>query len=204
MQADIKSVPLPAPMAANAQQAPSAEALAWAQKHVAAWPERTRQLAARLITKYGPPTESTERRLTWYGKAPWKRTTLYREEVQHNFANAHKDVLEQTINYRVPVDKVAALVAFNGSLIVSRTRGELSAVSDGEDTNFLVLNVAHDIVNGERDVDQARTYYAQVVRARMIKEPEPYLQGLHFEPTRDGAADPDEIAPLIKHMSGGD
>jgi hypothetical protein len=203
-QTNVKSVPLPPAPAANAQQqTPSAESLAWVQKHAGAWPEKTRQIAARLVTKYGPPAEATERQITWSGNGPWKRTTLYREEVQHNFASSHKDVLEQTINYKVPADKLAALAAFNGSVVVNRTRGELASTSDGEDTNFLALNIADDVIKGERDPDQARTYYAQIIRARMIREPEAYLQGLKFKPAA-ATADPDEVAPLIKHMGGRD
>src|SRR5215468_3375631 len=95
-QEDVKSVPLPPPTAANAQQSstPSTEALTWVQKHLAAWPEKTRALAAQLITKYGPPKDASEQQISWYRNGPWKRSTLYREEVQHNFANPHKDVLE--------------------------------------------------------------------------------------------------------------
>jgi hypothetical protein len=156
---------------------------------------------AQLISKYGMPAEATERHVTWYGNGPWKKTTLYKEEVPHNFASAHKDVLEQTISYKVPVDKVAALVQFNGSVVVNRTRGELSSSADAEELNFLALNVADDVIRGDRDVEQARTHYAQLVRAKMIKEPEAELQALKFKPVAN-AGDPDEIAPLIRHMSG--
>jgi hypothetical protein len=200
-QESVKSVPLPPPPAASAPQSSSTEAITWAQKHLATWPEKTRRLAAQLVTKYGPPAEVTERQITWYANGPWKRTTLYKEEVQHNFANPHKDVLEQVVAYRVPLDKVGPLAEFNGSVVVNRTRGELASSSDAEDTNFLALNVADDLIRGERDVERARTYYAQIVRAKMIKEPEPYLQTLKFKPAKD-TADPDEIAPLIRHMSG--
>jgi hypothetical protein len=202
-QADVKSVPLPPPAPASSQQQPSADSLAWVQKHVSSWPEKTRRLAAQLVTKYGVPAEASERQITWYANGPWKRTTLYKEEVQHNFANSHKDVLEQTVSYKVPADKLAVLAQFNGSIVIHRTRGEMSSTSDSEDTNFLALNVADDVVNGERDAEQARTYYAQIIRAKMIKEPEPYLQALKFKPAAD-TADPDEIAPLIRHMGGGD
>ncbi|MEP7244437.1 MAG: hypothetical protein ABI885_12265 [Gammaproteobacteria bacterium] len=174
------------------------------QKHLAGWPQKTQKLGAQLITQYGPPTESTERQITWYANGPWKRTTLYKEETQHNFASPHNDILEQTINYRVPLDKLANLGEFNGSVVPNRTRGELSSTSDSEDTNFLALNVANDIVTGERTVEEALTYYAQIIRAKMIKEPEPYLQGLKFKPEKTAAdtADPGEVAPLIKHMAG--
>jgi hypothetical protein len=85
---------------------------------------------------------------------------------------------------------------------VNRTRGEISSISDGEDTNFLALNVADELIKGERDVEQAMTYYAQLIRARMIKEPERDLQTLKFTPAKPAdTADPGEIAPLIKHMA---
>lgn len=200
-QADVKSVPLPAqPTSSSSQQQPSADSLAWVQKHAASWPEKTRRVAAQLITKYGPPAEFTERQISWYANGPWKRTTLYKEEVQHNFANPHKNVLEQTVSYRVPPEKLAALAQFNGSIVVNRTRGEMSSTSDAEDTNFLALNVADDLIRGERDAEQARTYYAQIIRAKMIKEPEAYLQSLKFKPATN-TSDPDEVAPLIRHMS---
>lgn len=204
-QAQIKSVPLSkaAPTSVAAPRAPSAAAETWVRKHIASWPKTVRRVAAELITRYGPPDEATSRELTWYQNAPWKRTRLYREGAKHDFASVHTDILEQTIDYRVPPEKIAALVQFDGSLIVDRTRGELSSISESEDTNFLALNVAYDVIRGERNVDQARTYYAQLVRAKMIKEPEADLQRLKFEPAPD-AADPDEIAPLIRHMSGED
>ena len=196
------SIPMPPPPAPAAAQAPSAEAQAWVQKHLAGWPQRTQRLGAQLVTKYGPPTDVGERQVTWYGNGPWKRTTLFKEEVTHNFANAHKDVLEQTVSYRVPPDKVAAITQYNGSVVVNRTRGEISSTSDGEDTNFLALNVADDIVKGSRDVEQAMSYYAQLIRAKMIKEPEHDLQALRFSPQKPAeAADPGEVAPLLKHIA---
>jgi hypothetical protein len=202
-QGNTQSIPMPPPPPPVSAQAPSAEAQAWVRKHLAGWPQRTQRLGAQLVTKYGPPKDVSERQVTWYENGPWKRTTLYKEEITHNFANVHQDVLEQTINYRVPLDKVAALATYNGSVVVSRTRGEISSSSDSEDTNFLALNVADDIVRGERDVEQGMAHYAQLIRAKMIKEPERDLQGLKFTPPRSSAdtADPGEIAPLIRHMA---
>jgi hypothetical protein len=201
---DIHSIPMPPPAPTAAEQAaPSADAKAWANKHLAEWPESTRKLAAQLVTKYGHPQEITARQLTWYDNGPWKRTTLHRQEVKHNFASPHEDVLEQTVNYRVPLDKFDELARFDGSVVPNRTRGELTSTSDSEAGNFLALNVADDLVKGERNVEQALTYYAQIIRAKMINEPEPYLQKLKFRPPKTSAdtADPGEIAPLIRHMN---
>ena len=202
----VQSVPLPPPATLASQTTPSTEALAWAQKSLAGWPESTRRLGAQLMTKYGQPAEVTARQVTWVGNGQWARTTLYKEGPQHNFAAPHRNVLEQAVLYKVPVDKLVPLAQFNRSLVPNLARGELVASADSEEVNFLAINVAEDIVKGERTPEEARIYFAQLVRAKMIKEPERDLQKLKFTPpkTAADAADADEVAPLIKHMSGGD
>ena len=69
----------------------------------------------------------------------------------------------------------------DGSLILERTKGEISARCDKEDANFLAINLAHDIVTGKRSVDDARKFYADSMMA-MMKENKKneYLQGFRF------------------------
>ncbi len=203
-QAEIKSVPLSAPAVLPSQSPPSTEALAWSQKNLAGWPEGTRRLGAQLMTKYGAPVEVTPRQVTWINSGPWVRTTLYKDGVAHNFATPHRNVLEQAVLYKVPVDKLVALAQFNRSLVVDLARGELVSSSDSEEINFLSVNVADDVVKGQRTAEEARIYFAQLVRAKMIKEPEKELQKLKFAPAKSAkeTADADEVAPLIRHMNG--
>jgi hypothetical protein len=178
------------------------EAAAWVQKNLAGWPKVSLAVAGDLITEYGLPQESNAREITWYDNGPWKRTVLHKEETQHNFPYPHKDVLEQTVNYRVPHDKVADLVKYNGSLVVDRTRGELTVHCNDERMNILTLNIANDIVKGDRSVEQALAYHAQVIRGVQIGEPETYPDKLRFKAPQPAAetADPDEEAPLLKHL----
>ncbi len=186
------------------QTAPvSPEAAAWAQKNLAGWPKLSIGLASDLITQYGLPKESTAHELTWYDNGPWKRTVLHREEIEHNFPYPHKDVLEQTVNYRVPVGKIADLVKYDGSLVVDRTRGELTVHCNNEESNTLTLNIADDIVKGDRSVEQALAYHAQVIRGVQIGEPETYPYKLRFKAPQPSAdsADPAEEAPLLKHLN---
>jgi hypothetical protein len=203
-QAEIKSVPMPPPVVLPSMVKPSAEALAWSQKHLAGWPEATRRLGAQLMTKYGAPAEITARQVTWLNSGQWARTTLYKEGVAHNFAAPHRNVLEQAVLYKVPIDKLVALAQFNRSLVVDLARGELVSSADSEEINYLTVNVADDVVKGQRSAEEARIYFAQLVRAKMIKEPERELQRLKFTPARSAkeTADPDEVAPLIRHMNG--
>jgi hypothetical protein len=204
-QAQIKSVPMPPPTVLPSLVQPSKEALAWSHKHLAGWPEATQRLGAQLMTKYGAPTEITKRQITWINSGPWARTTLYKEGVAHNYASPHRNVLEQAVLYKVPIDKLVALAQFNRSLVVDLARGELVSSSDSEEINFLTVNVADEVIRGKRTAEEARIHFAQLVRAKMIKEPEQELQKLEFMPAKSSkeTADPDEIAPLIRHMNGG-
>jgi hypothetical protein len=182
--------------------APRVDAPAWVQKNLVGWPPLTVKVAVDLVRKYGIPAEHDGHCLTWYANPPWRETTLYREEVQHNFPQPHKDILQQSVNYRVPPEKVGDLAAYNGSIVVDRTRGELAAHCDTEAANILALNIANDIVRGERSVEQALGYHAQVVRGVAIGEPESYPLKLRFpvDPSSRQSADPAEEAPLLYHL----
>jgi hypothetical protein len=171
------------------------------EKHLAGWPEARRKLAATLIEKYGAPQEATPHALIWLEKAPWKRMVLHRVGVKHNFPSAHEDVLEQTVNYRVPVEKASDLVKYNGSLVVDCTLGELSAHCDSEPQNTIALNIADDIVTGNRTVDEGQAYHAQMVRALQTHVAEAYPRKLKFKllPSSE-TADPGEEAPLLRHL----
>ena len=63
---------------------------------------------------------------------PWKRTELINEEINHDFPLPHKDMLFQTVNLQVPPDKFDEIAAFDGSLVINRTRGEIAAFCDKE------------------------------------------------------------------------
>jgi hypothetical protein len=192
------NVLLAAATAAPASSSKSAEE--WAQKNLEGWPPKTIALAVELIRKYGPPSEATPHQVTWFRNGPWKRTALFKDGVPHNFPKPHEDVLEQTVDYRVPLDKVADLLRYNGSLVVDRTRGELSAHCDSEQQNLITLNIADDIVKGERNVEQALAYHAQIIVGLRDREPETYPQKLRFKPPASPTAEAGDEAPLLVHL----
>ena len=188
----------PADSSKSAAQSAAQSAESWAQKNLAGWPAKTIALAVELLKKYGQPAEATPTQVTWFHNGPWKRTVLFKEGVTHNFPKPHQDVLEQTIDYRVPVEKVAELLKYNGSLVIDRTRGELSAHCDSEKQNLIALNIANDIVTGDRNVEQALAYHAQIIVGLRDGEPESYPQKLRFKPVE--SADAAEEAPLLVHL----
>jgi hypothetical protein len=162
------------------------------------WPQGPRDAARELAKKYGAPDEVTPRMLVWHDTGPWKRTVVYRDEVQHDWPEPHTDFVEQFIDYKVPVDKFDDLAAFDGSVIAERTKGELSARCGKEAMNFLAINLAHDVARGAAKVDTARKRYEQAAAAFMAKRPLPITQKLLFQPVVGQTADPDRPAKSDK------
>lgn len=157
------------------------------------WKAKPQDLARKLIAKYGPPQESTPQRMIWHHNGPWKQTVLLNEEIPHNFPKPHTDMLEQTVEYRVPPEKVDELTEFDGSVLVDRTRGQLSARCDSEEGNLLAINLANEIITGKRDVKGARQHYAEAILQKKHSE---YKDGLLFFLPVSNQADTDESIPL--------
>lgn len=163
------------------------------------WPANTKEASNVIIGKFGIPDELTSSSLIWKDKGVWKKTVLMRDEIPHDFPMPHTDYLLQTINYKVPVEKYDDLASFDGSVIVDRTKGTLSARCDREEMNFLALNLAHDIITGKKTVEEARDYYAKT--ATKFKEgnkADTYVQGLQFSVRQDETGDRDAPVKAMK------
>lgn len=155
------------------------------------WPEESREAAKLVIDQYGAPDEATESQLIWRNPGPWKRIVASKVFHEHNFPAPHIDSVESFIDYQVPVGKFDDLAAFDGSVIVERTAGEVSARCHDEQANFLALNLMHDIVTDAKSVEEARAYYAKEFADYRRGKPTPYMEKLHFSPGNSDAADPD-------------
>lgn len=180
---------------ASAQAAPAAGNTEEVEQMVAAWPEASRMAATDMMQKYGPPQEVTASMLMWRDNGPWKWTKVSREPIQHNFPMPHPDLLEQAINYQAPVEMYDDLARYDGSVIVERTKGQMSARCDKEGANFLAINLANDVATGKRTVEEARTYYAAAIKRFMSsKQMDPYMQKIQFQVSQQATGDPDRPA----------
>lgn len=162
-----------------------------AEEIVADWPAAPKGMAEKLLECYGPPNEATPTKMFWYRKGPWARIELTADEVIHNFPTPHTDYLTQYVDFPVPVSKAAELLEFDGSVIIDRTAGQIGARCDAESANVLTLNLAVEIIEGRRTVDDARNLYAESIAAWSMGRDAPYAERLLFEP-RMGSGDPDE------------
>ena len=162
-----------------------------ASETTATWPEESREAAQLVVEKYGEPQEVSASLLLWHRPGPWKRMVATKDFDAHSFPAPHNDSVQSVLDYHVPPDAVTALAHFDGSVVVDRTRGEISARCHDEEANNLALNLAHDVVTGAKTVDEARAYYAKEFTDYRRGKPTPYMDELRV-PADPGAADPDE------------
>jgi len=160
------------------------------------WPMSAQMAAADMMKKYGAPQEATATMLRWNNNGPWKYTVISNYETPHRFPMPHPDVMEQAIDYRVPVAMFDDLAAYDGSVTADRTQGHLAARCDKEGANFLAINLANDVVTRRKTVPAARAYYARAINTFMkAGRMDPYMQRLQFTPPQR-ANDPDMPARM--------
>lgn len=171
----------------------SKEELSKVTEQVKSWPEESKKAADFMVKKYGMPNEITDSMLVWNDVKPFKKSIVYKEAVVHKFPTEHKDVLEHFIDYESPsADKVAEVWNFDGSVILERTKGEMSARCDREEANILALNLADDIIKGERSVEDARMEYGRQILSLSQNKPQKLAQELAFAPSSAFAGDSDQ------------
>lgn len=164
-----------------------------AEQMIATWKPMPKEVAAKIIAKYGQPAEVSANRLIWHDNGPWKFTELVNEEVPHDFPMPHKDMLYQAIAYKIDPDEADKLLQYDGSVILERTKGMIAARCDKEEANFLAINLAHEVASGKRNVDEARRFYAESVAMAMKGgKPNDYMMGFKFSPAKSDQGDRDK------------
>ena len=165
-----------------------------AERVIRDWPEASRKAARNMIQQYGQPDEVSNAALVWMENDPWHLTMVQREPVQHNFPMPHKDVLAQTVYLEVPTGKFDDIARFDGSIILDRTKGTITARCDSEEANTLAINLARRVANDELDVEEAREEFARLMRNyQQDGRRHASLRRLQFEPASAATAgDPGE------------
>jgi hypothetical protein len=169
------------------------------------WPDAPGNLARQIAEKYGPPNEATPTRLFWERRGPWKRMEISADPVVHNWPAPHGDFFTQVIDYRVPPEMAHLVAMFDGSILVDRTRGEVWARCDSEAANVLGLNMVHDVVTGQKTVEQARETSSQETVAYNLGRAAPHAERLLFEIPNGGTEDldrPSIARPIVQQLAG--
>jgi hypothetical protein len=155
------------------------------------WNAQARQAAQQMYQRYGAPHEVSANRLVWRNNGGWRATEVINQEVEHNFPAPHHDVLRQTVAMNVPPEKIAELAQFSGSVLVDRTKGEITVRCDSEANNTIALNLANDIVTGRLTADQARSRFTELAQAVQNGQRPTYANGFQFSVSAANTAFPD-------------
>ena len=164
-----------------------------AEHIIDSWPEESREAAQLVVDKYGEPTESTPSQLVWRNVGPWKRLVATKEFYEHNFPAPHIDAVESFIDYAVPTEMATPLAKYDGSVVVERTAGEVSARCHDEEANNLALNLMHDIVQGKKSVMKHTITTPRSSWTFAVASPPPIWRS---------CASPREMGPAAPPMSG--
>lgn len=140
------------------------------------WTDSSVAAAKEMISKYGDPHEKTSDSLIWRNVAPFKKIIVHREVYSHRFPLLHQNSLQHIVDYKAPAGKVDDVWKYNGSIVLDRTKGEMSSFADSEAMNVLALNMAHKVLSGSMSADAARITYG--------KETMNYLNGIDTENTK--------------------
>jgi hypothetical protein len=165
--------------------------MAQMDRTIASWPAASKEAVMFMTKKYGPPAAMTAEMALWGKTGPWKRTVVFAREYPHEFPMHHTDVMQQWVDYKAPADMYDELAMYDGSVVLERTSGEISARCDKEGANFLALNLAHDVATGKQTVEGARKMYGEQIMAMKAMKPAPYTERLMFTPMSSGTGDPD-------------
>jgi hypothetical protein len=125
------------------------------------WPDSSITAAKEMISKYGDPQETTSTSLIWRNIAPFKRIIVHKEVYNHRFPLLHQNALEHVVNYKAKPEKIDDVWKYNGSIVLDRTKGEMSSFAENEAMNILALNLAHDVLSSRMSADAARVTYGK-------------------------------------------
>lgn len=125
------------------------------------WPESSITAAKEMVSKYGEPAEKTSDTLVWRNIAPFKKIIVHKEVYSHRFPLLHQNSLQHIVDYKAPISKIDDIWRYNGSIVLDRTKGEMSSFAENEAMNILALNLAHQVMSGKMGPETARVTYGK-------------------------------------------
>ncbi|HVL55931.1 MAG TPA: hypothetical protein VM491_05470 [Burkholderiaceae bacterium] len=156
------------------------------------WPRRTQAVIETIIERYGAPQRISPVALVWEGNGPWKRTLIYNDSPAlrrppgvEPLTRSPKDVLQQFIEYRAPASDFGKIVMFDDCAVMSRPASfEIEARCDNEESNLLMVNLAHSVIAGERGFEEARAAYAEGIAQIAAGKVPRQAREIDFSPTK--------------------
>lgn len=147
-----------------------------AEEVISAWTPECAAMARNFMEEYGQPDTEDPNQLFWLYNGPWARTIV--EERSTTMEASCR--LSQTVPFDLTVNDAAAAESFDSRITADPLRSELSVDSDSEQTSFLLVNLAHDVVRGRKTVRQARAAFSRIDALSGAGKASPYTSRLLF------------------------
>ncbi|MDQ3140615.1 MAG: hypothetical protein M3Q56_00030 [Bacteroidota bacterium] len=181
----------------KASASPTEKSISSPMDDMNGWSDASKMAVMMMKKQYGEPEAKTADMMMWKNTGQWKKTVVYAKEFKHDFPMPHTDVMEQWIDYKVPQEKFNELAMFDGSVVCNRTSGEISARCDKEGANFLAINLANDVIKGNKDYNNARDFYAKTIKEFINGGKPAYMEKLQFDVASGNTADADKPSSII-------
>lgn len=149
------------------------------------WPTFSRVTAELAVSRYGLPEIVTPEALTWNAAGPWMKTVIYRTGRQHAYPQKHEDIIRQSMVFEVSAAKAAALAKMDMGLSVEGNPTVISVLSDSEESNMLAMNLAHEVVGGQRTPADARAFFRKTIELSAQGKNSPYTEVILSVPWGD-------------------
>lgn len=146
------------------------------QRILANWPRESRTTANLAVKRFGPPVSASPEALAWNKSGPWGRTEVFRSGEKRSFPLEHRDIIRQSVPRQVTAEQAAILEQMDIGLSVAGKPTLLSSISDSEESNFLGINVADEVLSGERSPEEARAFYRKTSQAAAAGKSSPYTE----------------------------
>jgi hypothetical protein len=149
---------------------------AWSLTVTDNWTQPSRAAARELIEKYGVPSRTSPGELVWDEVGRWQRLAV-RDRFPGETGN---HIVTGSIRYHIPAGKRRELESFSDALKISPDGRSISATAASEQLDFLALNLAHEIVQGVRNAEQARKFHDRAVELAAAGKTPLHMRGLLF------------------------
>jgi hypothetical protein len=136
--------------------------------------DEPKKFAQHLTKKFGPPDESTNKRVVWYNKDGFKRIEVKDEYTLHCCPAPHYDFVYSTIDLHVPKEFIKVLAESSESILLDLLKNEVSARCATLSANAVTLNYVLDVVSGRvvGSKDEYERRIKQLYKNKLDPDPE--------------------------------
>lgn len=154
-------------------------------RFVTTWPVETRRFVTTNFETFGAPVAATNEFVVWHNAGPWEKVMVTNQAYDNTvLVGGPKEFMTTWLTMDVPAAKACDLMRFNPSIMVNQTAHQVGVMSSSQEMAFATFNLAHEIIQGSRTVEDAQRQLVTV--SRTIQQGgarDPITMQLNFQPS---------------------